>query len=137
LTRFNYPAIWAAISVRGKIVAVVASGLRKLNYSEKVTPTDKLMIGSTSKPVTGTLIGILIDKGVLKWETTVREALPELSKEFDRPWLDATVLQLLTHLSGCPLLPSKSRRGTEGDRISLRYQYQVKNIGIRQGMVSQ
>ncbi len=122
-TKYDYPAIWVAVSIHGQIVAVIADGVRRKDRPEVVSIHDKLMIGSVSKPVVGTLFGILIDKGLFRWDTTFKQIFPELAKEFDRPWLDATVLQFSTHLSGCPANPQGGFHSTNLSKTNLRLQF--------------
>ncbi len=51
--------------------------------------------------MTATLIGKLVDRGELRWDSTLVELFPtEVST--DSAWASVTVDQLLRHRSGCP-----------------------------------
>jgi len=97
------PAVYAAASVNGRIVAVACAGRKTIDGEVKALVTDKLMIGSISKGVTATVIAALVSQGKLRWTQTVREALPDFSAKFgDHPALEATFVDLISHKSGLP-----------------------------------
>ena len=74
------PALAAAIIIDGKIYATAAVGTRKAKTNNWVTVDDKFLIASCSKAFTATLGAVLIEKGYLDWNTTLKEAYPDISK---------------------------------------------------------
>ena len=94
------PAIAAAVIIDGKIYAVAAVGTRKFGSENWVTVDDSFLIASCSKAFTATLAALLIKDGVLNWDTTLREAYPDLvmRKEYEK----ITLIQLLSHRAGLP-----------------------------------
>jgi len=52
--------------------------------------------------MTATLVGRLVEQGLLKWDTTVADVLPDLASAFDPQMKDVTVLHLLSHRAGLP-----------------------------------
>jgi CubicO group peptidase (beta-lactamase class C family) len=65
-----------------------------------VSIDDSFLIASCSKAFTATLAAVLIEKGVLSWNTTLREAYPhlEMRKEYEK----ISLIQLLSHRAGLP-----------------------------------
>lgn len=99
----QFPAIFAAVSVRGRIIASVAVGKRRLDGTSTVKITDRVMIGSISKGVTAMVIAMLVDQRKLEWTSRVKDALPDLAREFrDHPAIEATYIDLISHRSGLP-----------------------------------
>ena len=84
-----------------------AHGTRKLGATgaaAKVQPNDRWCLGSVSKPVTGTTIGVLIQKevGKLTWKTKMKEVFPEAVTQVGAwpQYQDVTLAQLMAHTSG-------------------------------------
>lgn len=100
--RHNLPALAAAAVRAGEIVAIGATGVRKVGASDAVTVEDKWHIGSCTKSMTASLAAMLVEDGKLKWDTTVGEVFPELRGVMRETWRGVTLEQLLTHRSGAP-----------------------------------
>jgi CubicO group peptidase (beta-lactamase class C family) len=84
-----------------------AQGTRKLGASgaaAQIQPQDRWCLGSVSKPVTGTTIGILIQKGIgnLTWTTKLKEVFPEIVTELGAwpQYQEVTLEQFMAHTSG-------------------------------------
>ena len=94
------PALAAAVIIDGGIYAAAAVGTRKFGSENWVSVNDSFLIASCSKAFTATLAAILIEKGVLSWNTTLRDAYPHLAmrKEYEK----ITLIQLLSHRAGLP-----------------------------------
>lgn len=94
------PALAAAVIIDGDIYASAAVGTRKFGSENWVTVGDSFLIASCSKAFTATLAAVLIENGVLTWNTTLRQAYPDLDmrKEYE----NITLIQLLSHRAGLP-----------------------------------
>jgi CubicO group peptidase (beta-lactamase class C family) len=92
------PAIASSVIIDGNIYANAAVGTRKYGTDNWVTIDDKFLIGSCGKAFTATLAAILIKEGLLQWNTTVREAFPEIKMHSE--WESITIQHLLTNRSG-------------------------------------
>ena len=66
--RYDLPDLGAAIVVGDKVVAASAVGVRKYGTNIAVTQDDPFHLGSITKVMTATLIGMMIDDGVLRLE---------------------------------------------------------------------
>lgn len=92
------PAIAASVIIDGDIYAKAAVGTRKYGTDNWVTIEDKFLIGSCGKAFTATLAAILINEGLLKWDTNVGEVFPEIKMQPE--WESITIQHLLTNRSG-------------------------------------
>lgn len=83
----------------GEVVASAVAGERKHGSGVALTDQDKWHIGSITKSFTATLIGRLVERGVMSWDTTIGEVFSDLTAMHER-WRPVTLAQLLTHTSG-------------------------------------
>ncbi|MBN1393196.1 MAG: beta-lactamase family protein [Sedimentisphaerales bacterium] len=100
--KYNLPAIAAAVIINGHIVASDAAGLRKVGSDVKVSYDDKFHLGSCTKAMTATMIGMLVERSRLQWDTTLAEALPELAGDMHPDYKNVTLKHLLAHRAGLP-----------------------------------
>lgn len=96
------PGVAIAV-VRGDAVVLARGyGVRDLAGGEAVDAHTLFAIGSATKSFTATLIGTLVDDGLLGWDDRVVDRLPEFSLR--DPWVTGhmTLRDLLSHRSGLP-----------------------------------
>jgi len=103
---YRLPALAGAVVTSGGLQAQGAVGVRKAGTDFPVTDGDLWHLGSDTKAMTAALIGSLVEKGRLRWETPVGEIFPELAKSSPSPLAGANVLHLLSHRSGLPQDPA-------------------------------
>jgi D-alanyl-D-alanine carboxypeptidase len=94
------PAIGAAVWRDGHLVALGVAGVRKQGDPTPVALGDAWHLGSDTKAMTATLIGIYVDRGKLHFEDTVGELFH--GEALDPGWASVTVEQLLQHRGGAP-----------------------------------
>lgn len=99
---YELPAMAAAVVDTAGVVAMGVAGERRAGSGVGVAGADAWHIGSSAKSMTATLVAILVEDGLLSWETTVGRAFPELQEQMDSGWRDVTIEQLLTHRGGAP-----------------------------------
>jgi CubicO group peptidase (beta-lactamase class C family) len=87
------------VAENGKIIFKEAYGLANREWNIPNTPDTKFMIGSVSKPITATLVLILVQKGLIDLDKTLDEYLVEFK---NKPAAKVTIRQLLSHSSGMP-----------------------------------
>ena len=116
----DVPAL-AAVVVRGDgtILMRGAAGVREAGKPAKATIDDLFHLGSCTKAMTATLCAILVQEGVLTWDTTLESVFPGdfapaqapagQKKPANPAWKKVTLLELLTHRSGMPTDLSKDR----------------------------
>ena len=96
----DFPALAAAIVTDDSIVEAAAVGSRRYGGALNVTDADQFHLGSCTKAITATLIGVLVDEGRLSWTTTVAELFPELAGSMRAEYRGVTVRELLSHSGG-------------------------------------
>jgi len=102
LTRYDLPAIAAAVIKDGKVVSAGAVGTRKAGMKIPVTINDRFHLGSDTKAMTALLAAMLVEEGKLRWGTTPAEIFPEIVEKMDPGFRRITLEQLLSHTSGIP-----------------------------------
>jgi len=125
--KYGFPGLAALVVKDGKVCDLAAVGVRKTGESAPLTTNDVFHIGSCTKSMTATLAALLIEKGMLRWDTTIGEAFPELAGRINTDYQDVTLHQLLRHRGGVPGQPPPAawRRAWEqhGSPIEQRYEF--------------
>ena len=109
--KYDLPALAGAVIFEGRLAACGARGYRKYGGTVKVTPEDKFHIGSCTKAMTATLVGMLVERGKLGWEMRLGDALPGLAEQMHPGYRDVSLRHLLAHRAG---LPPSSRSWPKG-----------------------
>ena len=78
----NIPAVGAVAFDCEQITAFEITGTTRIDGSIAVKRNSVWHIGSDAKAMTATLMAILIEKKILKWETTMSEIFPKLADDF-------------------------------------------------------
>ena len=94
------PAVAAVVIKGDKIVAQGVVGIRKLGRPERARIDDRWHLGSCTKSITATMIGILVEQGRLSWDTSIAEALPDLTTIMRPEYRDVTIEMLLANRGG-------------------------------------
>ena len=100
--KFNVPAMAVAVVTSDEIKWVGAVGVRKRGTEIPVTLADLWHLGSDGKAMTSTLIARLVERGQLKWDSTLAEVFPDLAPQMNPEFQKVTLLQLLSHRAGLP-----------------------------------
>ncbi|MES2319810.1 MAG: serine hydrolase domain-containing protein [Pseudomonadota bacterium] len=96
------PAVGAVIIRDGSISEQAVRGVRRNDGKAAVGADDVWLIGSTGKVMTVAMVARLVDRGVLTWDATLENMLPELASGMRPEYRKATLVQLLSHQSGLP-----------------------------------
>jgi CubicO group peptidase (beta-lactamase class C family) len=96
------PALAGAIVTGKGLAAVGAAGLRKAGTDVAVTVNDEWHLGSDTKAMTAAMIGALVERNTLTWETTPADIFPDLAASMTPALGQVTLLQLLSHRAGLP-----------------------------------
>lgn len=76
------------------------AGFRRAGADLRLRVDDPMHLGSCTKSMTATLLGILVDEGKMGFETTLGEVFHDDPKVTGSAWKDATMRQLMSHTSG-------------------------------------
>ncbi len=96
----DLPAMAGGVIVNGQLAGVAATGTRERGGTAAVTAADQFHLGSNGKAMTATLAAVLVERGFLRWDTTLGQAFPELRAKMDPAFRTVTLEQLLNHRSG-------------------------------------
>jgi len=96
------PGIGAAIVRSEGLVALGVAGVRERGSPAKILTEDRFHVGSCTKPMTATLLGLAVEAEKLAWDTKLSEALPGLAESADDAWNKVTLAQVLSHSAGMP-----------------------------------
>lgn len=100
--KYHLPGMaMAAVTSDGLKWAGVAGG-RKRGADVPVEIEDQWYLGSNNGMFTSVLIAQQVDRGKLKWNTTLGEIFPELASQMDPTYQKVTLLELLSGYSGMP-----------------------------------
>ena len=98
----HLPGLIGAILSGDRISAIGAVGIRKIGSAQPIRATDQVHLGSCTKAMTATMIGMLIDEGKLTWGSTIGEVFTDVAPQLHGDFRKVTLSQLLTHRAGLP-----------------------------------
>lgn len=97
------PALGCVVVRSNQIVAMGAVGVRKWNFpSTQVTVNDRWHHGSITKSMTATLAAMMVEKGEIRWDSTLAEVFPDFASSMHPQWREVTLELLLSNRSGAP-----------------------------------
>ncbi|MEM9166181.1 MAG: serine hydrolase domain-containing protein [Planctomycetota bacterium] len=97
---YDIPSLAAAVSRNGELLAAGAAGHYSMEHAIHVDTESKYHLGSCSKAMTAVVVASMVEEGLIDWDMTLPEALPELV-DFINPALHgSTIRDLAAHRSG-------------------------------------
>ena len=90
----------AAGTVTTTRIDLASAGMAVLATKTAVTDDAMFMLGSNTKAMTAAVAARLIERGVIRWDTRIGEALPELQSTMLPAYAGVTLEQLLDHHGG-------------------------------------
>jgi len=100
--QFNVPGLGIAIVAGGELVYAKGIGYRDIDNHLPMTPDTLFAIGSTTKAMTSTLLGMLADDGKLSWDEPLIGYLPKFRLMDPMITARITPRDIVTHRSGLP-----------------------------------
>jgi CubicO group peptidase (beta-lactamase class C family) len=97
----DIPAMAAGVVQDGNSLIEVV-GVRKRGTRIVARTHDEWHLGSNTKPMTALLIALLVQAGLLDWDTPLEQIFPEESGKWSPDLKKITPAHLLTHVSGLP-----------------------------------
>jgi CubicO group peptidase (beta-lactamase class C family) len=100
----HVPGSALAIVRNGQVIFARGFGLADVERRTLATPETPFFIGSTTKAFTATLVGMLVDDGLIEWDDPVEKYLPFFTLAVDSkdPEARVTIRDLLSHRTGFP-----------------------------------
>lgn len=102
LTRTGIPGAALALVGRDGPLLLQGYGLRNVEKNLPVDPDTLFHIGSTHKSMTALLVALLVDEGVLAWDTPAAEIDLDFSLADEQATEEVTISHLLSMTSGIP-----------------------------------
>lgn len=99
---FGLEALGAMMIHEGEIVEAGVVGVRADGFPDPATLDDTWLIGSLTMSMTATLAGVLVEQGVIGWDTTIGEVFPELVGSIDSYYVTVSLEELLSHMAALP-----------------------------------
>lgn len=96
----NIPGVAVAIVSRDKVLYLKTFGVKKVGTADKITPNTLFQIGSLSKPVHATLLGVLQKQGKLSLQDPVSRFVPNFKVRNTRE--PVKIYHLMSHSTGVP-----------------------------------
>src|ERR1700689_4646173 len=100
--KYKLPGAVGAILRGDRIVALGSTGVRKVGDPAPFLVTDTIHLGSDTKAMTAILIGQLIDRKQLTFDTTMAKIFPDLAPAMNPLMAKNTLRNLLDHNAGFP-----------------------------------
>jgi serine beta-lactamase-like protein LACTB len=119
LTEQNLPGLSVAVGVGGDIVWAEGFGWADLENRVPVSPDMLFRIGTASKVLTSTAVGVLLEEGLLNLDEKIQTYVPEFP---EKQW-PVTLRQLMGHLAGV-----RNDSGDEGPLFSVRCERPVEGL---------
>lgn len=98
--RHDLPALAGAIVTTDGLLVAGATGKRRRGAYPPVTASDKWHLGSNTKAMTATLAARSVERGLLRWNSTLGGTFPELSASMHPQLRGATLEHLLGSRAG-------------------------------------
>ena len=102
MKEWNVPGLAVGILKNNRIIQLKGYGLRDIKHALPVNSDTYFGVGSCTKSFTATAIGILVDEGILEWDTPIGKYLPSFKMKDPVATERMTPRDLLTHRSGLP-----------------------------------
>ena len=99
VAKYGVPGLSTSV-ILGDRVLTGNAGVRVAGTTAAIQTNDRFGVGSNTKAMTATLAGILVDRGVLRWESTLSQLFPELRTSMRPEYLNVTIEQLLQNRGG-------------------------------------
>nr|WP_184092254.1 serine hydrolase domain-containing protein [Sphingomonas xinjiangensis] len=96
MSRQHIPGLTLGVYRQGHAILLKGYGLANVEHNVPSKPDTVMQSGSIGKSFTATLIMMLVERGKLRLEDSIRHHLPKLPES----WQAITVGQLLSHTSG-------------------------------------
>lgn len=97
---WKIPGMSVAVIKGDSTILMEGFGVKRQGGKDSVRSNTMFHIGSMSKAFTATAIASLVDKGLLSWESRVKDILPDFDWYCDSTEAVIQVKDLLTHSSG-------------------------------------
>ncbi len=96
------PALAVGITSSAGVRGLGVVGDRASSGNDPVSLDSRFHLGSLTKSMTATVAARLVERGLIRWDTTVGETDPEMAGQLPESARGITLAQLLSHRAGFP-----------------------------------
>jgi len=107
--KYDLPGLIAGQFDTRQILQLQTVGLRRWGDNDPLLVSNAMHLGSCTKSMTATMIGLAVDEGLIHWGTTLAEVFPLDAQVTSSPWANVTIEQMMNHTSGAPANPPWSQ----------------------------
>ena len=132
MRKWGVPGLAIAVVSRDRVIYAKGFGVKHIQRRQAVDTATLFAIGSLTKAFTAALIGILVDRGKLRWNQPVRERIPEFTLKDPFASAQITPRDLLIHNSGLPRHDLLWYGGFSRKELIRRMRYLDPSAGFRE-----
>ncbi len=96
------PGVALAIIADGKVKVLQAYGVKKVGTRDFINTETAFRLASVSKSIAGTTAGVLVNDGIISWDTPVTSVLPNVQFSNPRYGNQLTLRNIMSQSSGLP-----------------------------------
>ena len=133
LARYKTPGMGVGVIRNGEVLFAGGFGYKDLETKERIDADTMWAIASCSKSFTGTLLGMLVDDGVLDFDRPIKEYLPDFKMYDAFATAECTLRDMMCHRTGLASYDAVWSDDTIKERSELwrRLQYLKPNLPFR------
>ena len=133
LARYKTPGMGVGVIRNGEVLFAGGFGYKDLETKERIDADTMWAIASCSKSFTGTLLGMLVDDGVLDFDSPIKEYLPDFKMYDAFATAECTLRDMMCHRTGLASYDAVWSDDTIKERSELwrRLQYLKPNLPFR------
>jgi CubicO group peptidase (beta-lactamase class C family) len=143
------PGLSVAIVHDDEVVYLKGFGLRETGKTDRVGADTVFQIASLSKPVSSTVVAMLVSEGTISWDSRIADIDPAFRLAEAYPTSEVTIRDLFAHRSGLPGVAGDDLEGIGYGRedilrrlkylplaSSFRSTYAYSNFGLTAGAIA-
>lgn len=96
------PGLAVAIIADGKVKVLQAYGVKKIGGNDPIDTDTAFRLASVSKTIAGTAAGVLVNDGLINWDTPVTSVLPNVEFSNPRYGNQLTLRNIMSQSTGLP-----------------------------------
>ena len=133
LARYKNPGMGVGVIRNGEVLFAGGFGYKDLETKERIDADTMWAIASCSKSFTGTLLGMLVDDGVLDFDRPIKDYLPDFKMYDAFATAECTLRDMMCHRTGLASYDAVWSDDTIKERSELwrRLQYLKPNLPFR------
>ncbi len=100
MEHYHVPGLSLAVIKDGEIETLKGYGHVEIGYREQITPDTVFAVGSCSKAIAAASLGALVDEGLIDWDTSIQQLLPNFEVADSKLSKKITIADILSHRTG-------------------------------------